>query len=76
MRKARAREADRRRRALNALAIGECACRYAQTQLSNGLDPAGARELVLEMAGELTAVAAVLRRAAWLTGPSGGRWPS
>jgi DNA-binding CsgD family transcriptional regulator len=66
-RKARAREAERRRQAVNALAIGECACRYAASQLANGLDPDGARELVLEMAGELTAVAAVLRRAAWLT---------
>lgn len=67
MRKARAREADRRRQAVNALAIGECACRYAASQLANGLDPAEARDLALEMAGELTAVAAVLRRAAWTT---------
>ena len=69
MRKARAREAGRRRRAVNALAIGECACRYAASQLANGVDPAEARELVLEMAGELTAVVAILRRAAWLTVP-------
>ena len=67
MRKARAREAERRRQAVNALAIGECACRYAASQLANGVGPAEARELVLEMAAELTAVAAVLRRAAWLT---------
>ena len=66
-RKALAREAGRRRQAVNALYIGEATCRYAASQLANGLDPAGARDLVLEMAGELTAVAAVLRRAAWTT---------
>jgi DNA-binding CsgD family transcriptional regulator len=66
-RKALAREGSRRRQAVSALAIGECACRYAKSELANGLDPARARELVLEMAGELTAVAAILRRVGWLT---------
>ena len=66
-RKALAREGSRRRQAVNALAIGECACRYAKSELANGLDPDRARELVLEMAGELTAIAQVLRRVGWLT---------
>jgi DNA-binding CsgD family transcriptional regulator len=67
VRKARLREAERRRQAVSALAIGECACRYAKSELANGLDPAAARELVAEMAGELAAVAQVLRRVGWLT---------
>jgi hypothetical protein len=65
-RKALAREGERRRQAVSALAIGECACRYAKSELANGLDPDRARELVLEMAGELTAIAQVLRRVGWL----------
>jgi DNA-binding NarL/FixJ family response regulator len=65
-RKAAARAAGRRREAVGALRIGECACRYAASQLANGLGPAEAQELVLEMAGELTAVVAIMRRAAWL----------
>ena len=64
-RKARTREAGRRRSAVNALNIGECACRYASTQLMNGLEAGEARELAAEIASELVAVAAILRRVAW-----------
>jgi DNA-binding NarL/FixJ family response regulator len=66
-RKAAARAADRRREAVRALRIGECTCRYAASQLANGIGPAEAQDLVLEMAGELTAVVAIMRRAAWLS---------
>jgi DNA-binding NarL/FixJ family response regulator len=66
-RKAAARAADRRRAAVRALQIGECTCRYAASQLANGIGPAEAQDLVLEMAAELTAVVAIMRRAAWLS---------
>ena len=66
-RKALAREASRRRAAVRALQIGECTCRYAASQLANGIGPAEAQDLVLEMAAELTAVVAIMRRAAWLS---------
>ena len=65
-RKRRAREAARRRSAVTALNIGEATCRYASTQLSNGLGPAEARDLAQEMAAELVAVARILRRVGWL----------
>ena len=64
-RKRCAREAGRRRSAVNALNIGACACRYASTQLANGLNAAEARELAAEIASELVAVASILRRVAW-----------
>jgi DNA-binding NarL/FixJ family response regulator len=66
-RKAAARAAARRRSAVNALRIGRCACDYAIVALSNGTDPDQARLTAIEMAGELVAVAALLRKAAWLS---------
>ena len=62
-RKRRARAAERRRQAITALQIGECACRYAAAQLGNGASPEDARLTALEMAGELVAVAEALRKA-------------
>ena len=65
-RKALARAVERRRRAVAELLLAEAMCGHAARQMGNGLGPEQARLAALEMAGELTAVAAVLRRAAWL----------
>ena len=61
-RKARARAAERRRRAVGMLQIAECGCRYAASQLANGTGPEEARAVALEIAAELTTVAEALRR--------------
>ncbi len=61
-RKALAREAARRRSAVNTLLIGECTCRYGASVLANGSDPAEARAAALEVAAELSMVAETLRR--------------
>ena len=66
-RKAQARAAERRRRAVAELRLAESLCGYAAAQLANGLSAEQARLAALETAGELCAVAAVLRRAAWTT---------
>ena len=66
-RKAVARAAERRRRAVAELRLAESLCGYAAAQLANGLSPEQARLAALETAGELTAIAAVVRRAAWTT---------
>lgn len=56
------REAARRREAVNLLRIAECMCRYAASELGNGLGPAEARAAAAEAAGELAMVAESLRR--------------
>jgi hypothetical protein len=61
-RKATARESARRREAMHVLQIGEVTCRYAAARLGNGASPAEARETALFVAGELTEMAAALRR--------------
>jgi hypothetical protein len=61
-RKRRVRTDARRAEAVRMLQIAECGCRYAAGQLGNGLGPEQARELAMEMAAELTAVAEGLRR--------------
>ena len=61
-RKALARQAARRREAVNMLRIAECTCRYAAGQLGDGIGPGEARATALFVAGELTAVARALRR--------------
>jgi hypothetical protein len=66
-RKALARAVERRRRAVTELRLAESMCGYAAAQLANGLSAEQARLEALEVAGELVAVAAVLRRAAWTT---------
>ena len=66
-RKALARAVERRRRAVTELLLAESLCAYAADQIGNGLSAEQARLAALEMAGELTAVAAVLRRVGWLT---------
>jgi DNA-binding NarL/FixJ family response regulator len=66
-RKALARAAERRRLAVRELRLAESLCGYAAGQLANGLSAEQARLAALETAGELVAVAAVLRRAAWTT---------
>lgn len=68
-RKARARAAERRRRAVGMLQIAECGCRYAASELANGTGPEEARAVALEMAAELTEVAEALRRLTRLSGP-------
>jgi hypothetical protein len=66
-RKALARAVERRRRAVAELRLAESLCGYAAAQLNNGLSAEQARLAALETAGQLVAVAAVLRRAAWTT---------
>ena len=44
------------------LQIGEATCRYAASQLLNGLGPEEARETAVFVAGELELVAEALRR--------------
>jgi hypothetical protein len=61
-RKRRAREAARRREAVNVLRITECTCRYGASQLHDGLGPEEARMVALEVAAELTAAAESLVR--------------
>ena len=61
-RKRAAREAARRREAAGVLRIAEATCRYAASQLGNGIDPAEARETAAFVAGELAVVAEALRR--------------
>ena len=65
-----AREAARRRQAVTLLRIGECACRYAAQQLSNGTGsgtgPLEARAAAMEAAAELVVVAEAVRRLAAL----------
>lgn len=65
-RKARVREAERRRQAVTTLRITSAACLYGADQLANGLAPAEARRACLELAGELSDVATALRKAAML----------
>ena len=63
-----ARQAERRRTAVTALQIAEATCRYGTTQLNgSGIGPEEARLTALEVAGELTAVADILRRVVRLT---------
>ena len=68
-RKRLSREAARRREAVNLLRIAECMCRYAASELGNGLGPADARAAAAEAAAELAMVAESLRRLTRL-GPS------
>jgi len=68
-RKALAREAERRRRAVTMLQISEATCRYAASALANGTGPDEARQTALFVAGELEQVAAGLRRLTRLPGP-------
>ena len=62
VRKRLAREAARRREAVNMLRITEATARYAAVQLSNGIDPGEARATALFVAGELELMAESLRR--------------
>jgi hypothetical protein len=64
-----AREAQRRREAVDLLRLAECGVRYAISELSNGTGPAEARAVAVEMAGELSMIAASLRRLTRLSGP-------
>jgi hypothetical protein len=57
------REAERRRQAAATLRLTADSCTYAAAQLADGLAPGAARLAAIEMAGELEAVAASLRRA-------------
>lgn len=57
-----AREAARRRSAVNLLRIMACTCDYASERLSNGASPAEAAETVVFVSGELSSVAEALRR--------------
>ena len=68
-RKARAREAARRRETVGVLRLAESLAGYAAGQIGNGLAPGQAREAVIEAAGELELAAAALRRLARL-GPA------
>jgi hypothetical protein len=61
-RKRLAREAARRREAVTMLQISAATCTYAASQLGNGTSPDEARDTALFVAGELTAMAASLRR--------------
>jgi hypothetical protein len=61
-RKRRTRQAAHRAEAVRVLQIGEATCRYAAATLANGVSPEEAREAALFVAGELTAMAAALRR--------------
>jgi hypothetical protein len=61
-RKRCAREAARRREAVNVLRIVECTARYGASQLANGIGPGEAREVAVFVAGELELVAEALRR--------------
>jgi DNA-binding CsgD family transcriptional regulator len=60
-------QAQRRRAAVAALRLAEQMCGYAAGQLGNGLGPDEARAAALDAAGELAAVAEVLRRAVRLS---------
>lgn len=61
-RKALARSAARRRQAVATLRLAEAIASYAADQAGNGLAPDQARAAVLDAAGELAELAAVLRR--------------
>jgi hypothetical protein len=61
-RKRCAREAARRREAVNVLRIAENTCGYAAGQIGNGAGPGEAREVAVFVAGELELVAEALRR--------------
>jgi hypothetical protein len=58
----RGREAERRREAVTVLRITECTARYAASRLADGVGPDEARRVALEVAAELSAAAASLRR--------------
>ena len=53
---------------MNALRIAECTSRYGASVLANGASPEQARAAALECAGELAAVASIVRRAVRLSG--------
>jgi len=63
-RKAAAREAERRHRAVTALTVAEATIAYARRQLGNGLTTGQARQAALETAESLEQVAADLRKLA------------
>jgi DNA-directed RNA polymerase specialized sigma24 family protein len=65
----RAREAARRRDLLTLLGISGATIGYAARQLGDGLPPDQARQVAIESAGELEAVASALYRAVRL-GPA------
>lgn len=65
-RKARAREAGRRRDAVAALELAAGTARYAAIQIGNGLTPQQAQAAALEAAGALAETASTLRRLARL----------
>jgi DNA-binding CsgD family transcriptional regulator len=65
-RRAREREADRRRQAAAELRMAASMAAYAAGQVGNGLTPAQARQALVEAAMELEAVAAAVRRLARL----------
>ena len=65
-RKALARAAARRREAEGVLRITEATARYGASQMANGLGPADARAVAVEVAAELAMAAEALRRLARL----------
>ena len=65
-RKRRARQAGRRRQAVDELRLAEATAGYAAGQVGNGLTPEQARRAVVEAAAELELAAAALRRLARL----------
>jgi hypothetical protein len=67
-RKARAREADRRRQAVTLLNVAGGTLHYAVRQLGNGLSPEEARTVALESAAVLAETADALRRLTRLSG--------
>jgi DNA-binding NarL/FixJ family response regulator len=60
----RARDADRRRRAVIELRLAASTAEYAGRQIANGLGPEAARRAALDAAGELELIAGTLRRLA------------
>ena len=63
-RRAREREAGRRRRAVGAQRTGASMCAHTAQQVGNGASPEQARQALLEAAGALASLAAELRRRA------------
>lgn len=68
-RRALEREAQRRREAVALLRLAESVCGYAAGVVGNGVAPEEARAAAVDAAGELSEVAAALRRLTRLRGP-------
>jgi len=66
VRKARAREAERRRQAVTTLRLAQALAGYAADQVADGLSAEQARAAVLDASAELADAAASLRRLARL----------